>query len=88
LSVGDVLLAISEAGLRLKASGTEDILKVYPVKYITPELAEAIREHKSQIIRILREDEEMRRTGIVQSERQVFELAREHFDKNKRGGAA
>jgi hypothetical protein len=27
----------------------------------------------------MREDEEMRRTGIIQSERQVFELAREHF---------
>ncbi len=28
------------------------------------------------------EDEEMRRTGIVQSERQVFELARECFKRD------
>jgi hypothetical protein len=35
-----------------------------------------------------KEDEEMRRTGIIQSERQVFELAREHFDLNEKGGAA
>jgi hypothetical protein len=34
------------------------------------------------------EDEEMRRTGIIQSERQVFELAREHFGLNEKGGAA
>jgi hypothetical protein len=79
LSVGDVLLAISEAGLILTTSKTEDTLKVYPAENITRELAEAIREHKAEIIRILREDEEMRSTGIIQSERQVFEFAREHF---------
>jgi hypothetical protein len=79
LSAGDVLFAISEAGLTLAASKTEDTLKVYPAENITRELAEAIKEHKSQIIRILGEDDEMRRTGIIQSERQVFELAREHF---------
>jgi hypothetical protein len=30
----------------------------------------------------------MLRTGIIQSERQVFELAREHFNLNEKGGAA
>jgi hypothetical protein len=86
LSVGDVLLAISEAGLTL--SETEGTLKVYPAENISPQLAEAIKEHKAEIIRILREDEEMRRTGIIQSERQVFELAREHFGLDSKGGAA
>lgn len=79
MSVGDVLFAISEAGLTLTASKTEDTLKVYPAENITPELAAAINEHKADILRIIREDEELRRTGIIQSERQVFELAREHF---------
>jgi hypothetical protein len=51
-------------------------------------LAEAIKEHKAEIIRILGEDEEMRRTGIIQSERHVFELAREHFGLDRKGGAA
>jgi hypothetical protein len=88
LSVGDVLLAISEARLTLTASKTEDTLKVYPAENITPELAEDIREHKAEIIRILREDEEMRRTGIIQSERQVFELAREFFKLDMKGGRA
>ena len=88
MSVGDTLFAISEAGLTLKASKTEDTVKVYPAGNITPELAAAIKEHKAGIIRILREDEEMRRTGIIQSERQVFELAREHFDLNEKGGSA
>jgi TubC N-terminal docking domain len=88
LSVGDVLLAISEAGLTLTASKTEDTLKVYPAENITPELAEAIREHKAEIIHILRDDEEMYRTGIIQSERQVFELAREYFKLDMKGGRA
>jgi hypothetical protein len=87
LSVGDVLLAISEAGLTLTASETEDTLKVYPAENITRELAEAIWEHKAEIIRILREDEEMHQTGIIQSERQIFEVAREHFGLGSEGGA-
>jgi len=86
LSVGEVLYAASEAGLTLTASTTEDTLKVYPAENITPQLAAAIREHKAEIVRILREDEEMRRTGIIQSEHQVFELAREFFGSNEKEG--
>jgi hypothetical protein len=88
LSVGDTLYAISEAGLTLRASKAEDSLKVYPAENITPELAAAIKEHKAEIIRILREDEEMRRTGIIQSERQVFEMAREFFGLGEKSGTA
>jgi hypothetical protein len=88
LRVGNVLFAISEAGLTLRASKIEDTLKVYPAERLTPELASAIKEHKTAIIRIMCEDEKMRRTGIIQSERQVFSLAREHFGLNGKGGAA
>jgi tubulysin polyketide synthase-like protein len=88
LNVGDTLYAISEAGLTLRASKTQDTLKVYPAENITPELAAAIKEHKADLIRILREDEEMRRTGIIQSERHVFEVAREHFGLNEKEGTA
>jgi hypothetical protein len=35
-----------------------------------------------------KEDEEMRRSGIIQSERQVFEVTREHFGLNEKGGTA
>jgi len=79
LSVGDVLIAVAEAGLTLKAGMAEDTLKAYPATNLTPELATAIKEHKAEIIRIMREDELMRRTGLIQSERQVFEMAREYF---------
>jgi RNase P/RNase MRP subunit POP5 len=88
LNVGDTLYAISEAGLTLTASKTEDTLKAYPAANLTPELAAAIKEHKAGIIRIMREDEEIRRTGIIQCERQVFEVAREFFGVNEKGDAA
>jgi hypothetical protein len=88
LSAGDVLFAISEARLTIKASKTDDTLKVYPAERLTPDLAAAIKEHKADIIRIMCEDEEMRRTGIIQSERQVFELAREHFGLDSKKAAS
>ena len=88
MSVGDVLFAISEAGLTLTASKTDNTLKVYPAENITPELAAAIKAHKPEIVRIVCEDEEMRRTGRIVSERQVFEMAREHFGLDRPEGAA
>jgi hypothetical protein len=36
----------------------------------------------------MREDEEMRRTGVIQSERQVFEMARDYFGLDNPEGAA
>jgi hypothetical protein len=87
LNVGDTLFAVAEAGLSLKTSMAEDTLTTYPAKNLTPEVASAIKEHKAEIIRILREDEEFRRTGTIQSERQVFEMARERFGSNEKGGA-
>jgi len=41
----------------------------------------------SDVSDIPEEDEEMRRTGIIQSERQVFDLAREFFGGNGRRGS-
>lgn len=71
--------AISSAGLTITAGDTEDALQVHPVENITPGLADEIKAHKVDIIKVLREDTEMERTGIIQAERQVFELAREYF---------
>jgi hypothetical protein len=88
LSVGDVLFAAAEAGLTLKASMAEDTLIAYPAARLTPEIAAAIKEHKADIIRIVREDEEMRRTGVIRSERQDFEMARECFGLNNPEGIA
>jgi hypothetical protein len=46
------------------------------------------REREERRRQAMREDEDLRRTGIIQSERQVLELAREYFGLEKRGGAA
>ena len=65
MSVGDVLCAAAQAGLTLKAGMTEDTLKAYPAARLTAELATVIKEHKANIIQVLREDELMRRTGVI-----------------------
>ena len=88
MSAGDVLFAAAQAGLTLKAGMTEDTLKAYQAARLTAELATAIKEHKADIIRIVREDELMRRTGVIQSERQVFEMARDYFGLNNPEGVA
>jgi hypothetical protein len=76
LSVGDVSHAISEARPTLNQSTSEDTLIVNPAKNATPDLAAGIGNHKLELLTDLREDEEMRRTGITQTKRQVFELTR------------
>ncbi len=88
MSIGDVLFAISEAGLTLRMNKTEDTLKVYPAERLTPDLAAAIKDHKADIIQVMREDEELRRTGIIQSERQVFEMAHDYFGLDEPEGVA
>jgi hypothetical protein len=87
MHAGELLYQISEAGITLTCGRTEDRLNAKPTSALTPELIRGIKEHKMQIIQIMREDEEMRRTGIIQSERQVFEMAREFFGKDRQGGA-
>ena len=66
---------------------TEDTLKVYPAENLTPEVVAAIKEHKAEIIKIMREDEEIRCTGKIRFESQVFELAREHFGLDDGGSS-
>ena len=51
-------------------------------------LATVLDAVEAALIRIMREDEEMRRTGIIQSEYQVFGLARQYFGLDENEGAA
>ena len=88
MHVGELLYQIAEAGITLTCSKTKDRLNAKPTSARTPELIKEIREHKQEIIQILREDEEMRRTGIIRSERQVFDLAQEFFGADDWGGRA
>jgi rhodanese-related sulfurtransferase len=52
-----------------------------PPGALPPDLAAELKARKEDVIRILREDDEFERTGIIQVERQVFDLAREYFGK-------
>lgn len=87
MTLGDLLREIHQAGLTLAATEGEDVLGVYPASNITPELSAAIREHKPALVRVALEDERFQETGIVQSERQVFGLAREYYGLDKEAGA-
>lgn len=88
MRVGELLYQVAEHGVTLRCGRTEDRLHYSPAGTLPPKLIAELKEHKAEIIRIMREDEEFRRTGIVQSERQVFEMAREYFGLNGKGGAA
>jgi len=85
--VGELLYQIDVAGVVVSYFADEDRLNAKPTSALTPELIAEIREHKQEIIKIMREDEEMR-PGIIQAERQVFDLAREYFGLDHREGAA
>jgi hypothetical protein len=50
-----------------------------PAEALPQDLVVELKKHKQQVIQILREDEEYLRTGIIQCERQVFNLARDYF---------
>jgi TubC N-terminal docking domain len=84
MQLRELLYQISEAGITLTCGRTEDRLNAKPTSALTLALINEIKEHKMEIIQIMREDEQMRRSGIIQSERQVFELAHEFFSLDAR----
>jgi hypothetical protein len=79
--VGELLSQIDEYGATLRCGHTEDWLYYTPAGALPPELVDELKAYKQEVIRILREDEEFERTGLIQSERQVFDLARTYFGK-------
>jgi hypothetical protein len=83
MHVRDLLIEIAERGISLTCGRTEDRLNAKPTSALTLKLMHEIKEHKQEIIRILREDDEFKRTGRIQSERQVFGLAREFFGPSR-----
>jgi hypothetical protein len=79
MRVGELLYRIAEHGVSLRCGRTENRLHYTPPGTLPPELLTELKAHKQEIIRILREDEEFRQTGVIQCERQVFDLARSYF---------
>ena len=74
-----LLTEIDERGITLRCGRTEDRLNASPAAILTPQLIVEIRNHKAEVIRVMREDDALQRTGVIQSERQVFQMARERF---------
>lgn len=88
MTIRDLMRDLSRAGLRLSATEGENVLRVSPASNLTPGLTTAIRENKEALIHMTLEDQRFRETDILQSERRVFELAREHFGLDGNGGEA
>jgi hypothetical protein len=86
--VGELLCLVAGHGAKLRRGEGEDSLQFGPPGALPPVLVAELKEYKMEILQILKEDEEMRRTGIIQSERQVFELAREHFGLDEKEAAS
>ena len=80
----ELLRRIAEHGVSLRCGRTEDRLHYAPAGALPPELVAELKERKREIIRILREDEELRWSGKIQSERQLFDLARDDLGKGGR----
>lgn len=85
MHVGELLYQIAEQGVTLRCGHSEDRLHYTPPGALSQSLVAELKEHKQEVIRILREDEEYLRTGVIQCERQVFDLARNHFAQDGKG---
>ena len=79
MHVGELLYRVSKHGASLRCGRTEDRLSYSPGGALPLELIAELKDHKQEIIQILREDEKLRHTGVIQSEREVFDLAQEFF---------
>jgi hypothetical protein len=79
MHVGELLCQIDQHGVTLRCNPTEDRLHYTPAGALPQDLVTELKKHKHEVIQILREDEEYLRTGIIQCERQVFDLARDYF---------
>jgi hypothetical protein len=85
--VGELLCRIEEKGVTLGCDRNEDRLHLTPPGALPSDLVAELKARKEEVMRILREDDEFQRTGIIQAERQVFDLAREYFGKEESGGS-
>lgn len=86
MHVGELLYQIAKHGVTLRCARSEDRLHYTPSGALPPDLIAELKASKKEVIRILREDEEFQRTGNLQVERQVFDLAREYFGREGLGG--
>ncbi len=87
MHLGELLYQVARHDVTLRCGRREERLSYSPAGALPPVLVTELTTHKQEIIRILREDEELRQTGLIQSERQVFDMVREKFRPDEKGGA-
>jgi hypothetical protein len=79
---------LERCGVWLRYSPSEDKLYHSPVSRVSSALAERICANRDALVRMLIEDEDLRRTGVLQSERQVFEEFRDVDQGRRKDDAA
>ena len=90
MHVRDLLAEMAERGITLTCGRTGERLNAKPTAALTPVLIAEIKEHKTEIIEVMRErqrkreDRALEETGVVQSERQVFDMARRYFGARRK----
>jgi hypothetical protein len=81
MAAEELLAKLSSLGY---AATAEDVrLKLHGPCQPPEDLERRIIDRRDELMKILREDEELRRTGIIQSGRQVFGMAREYFGSTR-----
>ena len=84
--VGELLCLIEGHGVTLRCGLNEDRLHYSPPGALPPDIVAELKARKEEVLQILREDYEFERTGIIQEERHVFDLARDYFGKEESRG--
>jgi hypothetical protein len=64
MDMRDLLIEIVERGVTLKCGRTDDPLNARPTAVLTPKLIAKIKEHKAEIIALMREDERRRLLSV------------------------
>ncbi len=79
--VGELLEELGRRGVSLRVAAHEDRLSYWPKDRLSPDLVEELRRYKSEVIEVIRWDEERKvnRKGNVRDELEVLETARRTF---------
>jgi hypothetical protein len=95
MNIVTLLEELDRRGVVLRVGRTEDRLNATPRGVLDETLVAALREHKQDLIQLVRDHEELQQTGVLQNEHQVLEEFREvsqrretHEDPGAGRGAA
>jgi hypothetical protein len=85
MHIGELVYRIAEHGVSLRCGQKVDWLHYAPAGVLPPEPMEEVKERNQEVIRILRENEQLQLTGPIRSKSRALGMARDYFEKG--GGA-